>query len=279
MKTLSSFLIAIALLLQVVFTGAQGQVWQARHGMTSSAFQTQFSEFVDQGYRLTHVDGYGINNAPLYAAIWEKTSGPAWVAKHGLTDPQYQTQFDTLIKSGYRPTKVSGYTVSGSARYAAIWEKSSGPAWAARHGLTSAQYQSAFNTYISQGYRLKHISGYAVGTSARYAAIWEKSSGPAFAARHGLTVEKFQKEFDALVAKGYRLLLVDGYTVNGTNLYAGIWEKSTGPAWESRGELTPAQFQTAFNQFVKQGYKLVSVSGYGTTTARYAAIWSKKKSL
>jgi Bacterial tandem repeat domain 1 len=55
---------------------------------------------------------------------------------------------------------VSGYGVNGKDYYAAIWDKSSSPAWVARHGMTSAQYQAEFDKYVGQGYRLVQVSGY-----------------------------------------------------------------------------------------------------------------------
>src|SRR4051794_24670874 len=39
-------------------------------------------------------------------------------------------------------------------------------AWIGRHGLTSAQYQLAFNTYVGKGYRLIDVSGYEVSGQA-----------------------------------------------------------------------------------------------------------------
>jgi len=49
-----------------------------------------------------------------------------------------------------------------SANYAAIFEQRGGPAWEARHGLTSDQYQQTFNQLVGQGYRLVDVSGYEV---------------------------------------------------------------------------------------------------------------------
>jgi hypothetical protein len=72
------------------------------------------------------------------------------VARHGLSGAQYQAAFDQYVAQGYRLRCVSGYNVNGVTRYAALWDKSSGPAWVARHGLTAAQYQAAFDQYVAQ---------------------------------------------------------------------------------------------------------------------------------
>jgi Bacterial tandem repeat domain 1 len=67
-----------------------------------------------------------------------------------------------LVGQGYRLVNVSGYAVNGEDRYAAIWEKSNSPAWQARHGMTSSQYQATFDKLVGQGYRLVNVSGYSV---------------------------------------------------------------------------------------------------------------------
>ncbi|MBD2507404.1 hypothetical protein H6G91_09000 [Nostoc muscorum FACHB-395] len=236
--------------------------WEARHGLTSAQYQATFDKLVGEGYRLVDVSGYEVNGQGRYAAIWVKSGGPAWQARHGLTSAQYQATFDKLVGEGYRLVHVSGYAVNGQDRYAAIWEKSDGPAWQARHGLTSAQYQATFDKLVGEGYRLVDVSGYGVNGQDRYAAIWVKSGGPAWQARHGLTSAQYQATFDKLVGEGYRLVDVSGYDVNGQNRYAAIWEKSGGSAWQARHGLTSAQYQATFDKLVGEGYRLVDVSGY-----------------
>jgi CubicO group peptidase (beta-lactamase class C family) len=255
-------------------TLSYAQAWQARHGLTSAQYQSEFNNLVSQGYRLTYVSGYGVNNQERFAAIWEKKLGPAWVTHHGMTSAQYQAAFNQYVSQGYRLTLVNGYTVNDQDRYVAIWEKKTGPAWVAHHGMTSAQYQQAFNNYTSQGYRLSHVSGYAVNDQARYAAFWEKESGPAWVARHGMTSAQYQNEFDNYTGLGYRLTHVSAYDVNGTDYYAAIWEKTTGPAWVARHRLTSGQYQAEFTDRAIQGYRLKEVNGYAIgLSARYAAIW------
>ncbi len=206
--------------------------WQARHGMTSAQYQQTFDELVGQGYRLTWVSGYGhwglgYEDEPLYAAIWEKRSGPEWVARHGLTPEQYRQVFDELVGQGYRLTQVSVYSANLQEMYAAIWEKRSGPEWVARHGLTSEQYQQVSDELVGQGYRLTQVSGYRVSNSTlNYAAIWEKNDGREWVSRYDLTSAEYQQAFDELVGQGYRLTKVGGYDdVSNETIYAAIWGK------------------------------------------------------
>jgi hypothetical protein len=198
----------------------------------------------------------------LYAAIWEQREGPAWQARHGITAAQYQQIFNDLGAQGYRLIQISGYTVRGQDRFAAIWEQRGGPAWQARHDLTAAQYQQTFNELGTQGYRLTHIYGHTNGGADRYAAIWEQSDGPSWQARHGLTAEQYQQTLNELGSQGYRLIKVSGYGGDGMDRFAAIWEQRGGPAWQARHGLTASQYQETFDELGTQGYRLLCVSGY-----------------
>jgi hypothetical protein len=237
-----------------------GPTWVARHGLTSAAYQQEFDKLIAQGYRLKMVNGYPSGGQDLYAAIWEKRPGPAWVARHGLSADAYQQEFDKLVGQGYRLKRVSGYMVEDKDHYAAIWEKSYGPVWVARHGLTPAAYQQEFNKLIGQGYRLTHISGYGTMTQTYFAAIWEKSDGPGWIARHGLNAATYQKAFDEYTSKGFRLKQVSVYQFLGRDRYAAIWEKSAGTPWVARHGLTSDGYQREFDKLVGQGYRLTDVS-------------------
>jgi hypothetical protein len=197
-----------------------------------------------------------------FAAIWEKRSSPLWAARHGMTSSQYQTEYNNLEKQGYRLVDVSGYGVGGKDYYAAIWEKSSGPLRAARHGMTSAQYQTAYDDLKKQGYRLIVVSGYDVGGQDHYTAIWEKSSGPTRVARHGMSSAQYQDQFNKLTQQGYRLVWISGWGIGGTNHYAAIWEKSSGPTSVARHGLISDSYQETFDDLNKNGYRLTHISGY-----------------
>ncbi|MCA9840029.1 MAG: hypothetical protein KC422_24175 [Trueperaceae bacterium] len=248
----------------------------AYFGLSSSEYQKYFDLHVANGFRLIKVNGYELNGSARFAAVWEKTSGPAWVARHNMTSSSYQSYFNTFTSLGYRLQWVSGYTVNGTTYYAAIWDKASGGAWVARHGMSSSNYQSYFNTYTSLGYRLKMVNGYNVNGAIRFAAIWEKTSGSAWVARHNMTSSSYQSYFNTYASQGYRLVHVSGYHVNGTTYFAALWDKSTGPAWTARHGMSASSFQNYINSYANSGYKMSDVSGYSINgVAYYATLWEK----
>ena len=81
-------------------------------------------------------------------------------------------------------------------------------------------------------------------------------------ARHGLTPAEFQSTFDALSKQGYRLKTISGYVSGGKELYAALWIKEGGPAWYARAGLSAGDYQKAFDEYTKQGFRLTWVSAH-----------------
>ena len=253
--------------------------WIARHGLTSEQYQEAFNNYVGvHGMQLMCVSGYG-TTAPHYAALWVKTaSPPAWQARHGLTAAQYQTTFDQLVAQGYHPVLVNGYATTAGPHFACIFQQGATGAWAARHGLTAAQYQAAFDQFSHEGYALDWVSGYFDGSHDLYAAIWRKIPGvPAWKARHGLTSAEYQAFFNDVTGHGYKPVVVCGYSDGTHDRYAALFRQiAHAPAWQARHGLSSAQYQTTFDQLVGQGYRLEQVNGYSVAGQdHFAAIWTK----
>jgi len=253
------------------FTG--GARWVARHGLSSAAYQNEFTKWVGAGYRLTYVSGYSVNNQDFYAATWELSSGPGWFARHAMTAAQYQTEMNNQVANGLHPVLVNGYTVNGVDLYAAIWEGGPVNAWIARHGMTAAQYQTEFNNQAANGYRLIHVSGYG-GSTETFAAIWQQNSGPAWFARHAMTSADYQTEFNNRIALGYHLVLVGGYPVPGDVHYVAIWEQGSVEPWAAYHAMSATTYQQKIDDLRYQGYRPIMVSGYNANgSPQFAALW------
>src|SRR5215469_7604729 len=208
--------------------------WIARHGLTAQEYQEAFNDYVgNHGMQLMDVSGYG-TSTPQYAAFWVKTaSPPAWQARHGLTAADYQSTFNQLTAEGYHPVLVNGYATAAGPRFACIFQQGATGPWVARHGLTAAQYQAAFDQFTGEGYVLDWVSGYFDGSQDLYAAIWRKIPGaPAWQARHGMTAADYQAFFDQVTAQGYKPVVVCGYGDGVQARYAAIFRQISGaPAW------------------------------------------------
>ena len=58
--------------------------------------------------------------------------------------------------------------------------------------------------------------------------------------------------------------------------YGGIFVRTDGRNWFSKGDLTSAELLKAESDADKQGYRLLSVSGYlSGQESRFSAVWSQ----
>lgn len=211
-----------------------------------------------------------------YSSIWEPLDGVAWQARHGISAADYQQTFTELATQGYRLVDVDVHSGKGSPRFSGVWRKEGGPAWEARHGLNSDQYQHTFDDLTFRGFRPICVSGYAEGGQARYAAVWSKEGGPAWIARHGLDANQYQSLFGTLPSQGFRPWRINAYTVAGQDRFATIWRQTGGGEWLARHGLTPEEYQRLFDELVPQGWRLIDVSGYGSNGQdRYACLWER----
>lgn len=148
-------------------------------------------------------------------------------------------------------------------------------AWQSRHNLTPAAYQTAFEDFHKQGYRVTSISGYTRNGQEFYEALWVKVSGPAMVARHAMNSQSYQTNFDEWYNKGYRITALSGFALNGQPRFAAIWEKKPG-TWAGRHNLSADAYQNAYDDFGRKGYKLRQVCGYVINGKEYfAATWDK----
>jgi len=200
--------------------------WYMRYGMSAAQYQQEFTARVNAGWRLVLVNGYQFGGVDYYAAIWDLAPSGPWIARHGMTPAQYQTEFNTQVANGYRLTHVSGYTRGAQQLYAAIWVKDNGPAFYARHGLTAAEYNAAFAYIVPQGYAPTLLDAWDTSVGTLFAGIWEQGAQYAWYQRYGMSASEFQLVFDVLNAVGYRPVQVTGYTnYGGSALYSCLWLK------------------------------------------------------
>jgi CubicO group peptidase (beta-lactamase class C family) len=269
-KTLVAFWLFFA-------TGSMFGQWAARHGMTPAQYQKEFNNLTEKGYRVTSLSGYTKGGQELYAAIWNKVSGPAWAARHGMSAADYQVDFNDKSGKGYRLVCLSGFAVGNQAKFAAVWDKRAGGAWTAKHNMTAAQYQKAFDDYNKEGYTLQQVSGYVVNGVEYFAAFWEKKAGGAWVAKHNMTAAQYQDAFTDLTNKGYTLKNVSGYEKGGTDLYAAIWEKVSSPLWAARHGIKGSNYQNVFDNMYYQGYVPVFVNAFAADgSEKFNAIWQNK---
>jgi CubicO group peptidase (beta-lactamase class C family) len=200
----------------VAINDGTSPAWVARHNLTSQAYQQEFDKWTGMGYRLLCFTGYARGNSTNLAAVWVKDGANVdWIAHHDQSSQQYQQTFDALTKKGYRPIYLAGYPVGKSYALASIFVADKVTDWAARHDLASEQYQTEFDIWDKKGYRPITLTAYPTPNGTRFAVVFQLDKATSWSARHHMTANDYQKEFDKQASLGFRPGQVVGYPWQG----------------------------------------------------------------
>lgn len=259
--------------------------WEMQHNLTVTEFEKASKEFAEKGYRVTQVSAaqVGKEKELRFLAVWEKhTDNLTWEARHDLTAKQYEKLAAELKEKGFHAIELCGYEADGEARFAAIWAKEpkGGPEREVRHALTSDDYRTLYTALSNKGYRPLRVSGYQVGKETRYATIWEKEpkGAPQWSTRRDLTADQYQEVFDDQLKGGSRVVHLAGYTIDGEQRFAGVWEKSPAPAaWQVRHRIDIKSFETQSAGFKSQSLRPVCVSVHAVNgQPQFVGMWLRE---
>jgi murein DD-endopeptidase MepM/ murein hydrolase activator NlpD len=259
---------------------AEGAPFRARHGLTTAQFELQMLIWAREGWRPKTLDGATINNAAIFAGIWEpyNPADPAqkWTADLEMTAAELQTMHDTLSPKGYYPVSISGYEVANQARFGVIWHYDPQRVYYWRAQLTSEEYQELFDqlarcdsTRSAAGapgsagaacrWRLVDVDGYLDAGTNMFFALWYLEDG-AYAARHGMTRHQLDYEYQAT---GFEPRKVAPYPLPGGGAaFAEIWHWLPKEIHFTFSHLDSAAYQELFDRKLKQGYTLLDIAAY-----------------
>lgn len=212
-----------ATFMNAIFNQSTVPTWTAAHDLDSTQFQDYFDAEVAAGRRMTHVDSYIRAGTMRFAAIFVQQAGTAWIAYHGISQAQHQSNFNSLTSQGFFPKVISVVEIGGANRYTAFYNQDPVGSLVALAGLTSAQYQTEFNNQAAAGRKLVYLNGYTSGGTNRFSAIWTGVGPSAWVAHHDLSSSQFQTAFDNWTGQGLITRIVTGYERNNVANFAGMW--------------------------------------------------------
>jgi hypothetical protein len=197
--------------------------WIELQGMDSNSYQTNFISYFLQGYHPISVSGYQDSGAVRFAAIWVKDSA-LYDGRHNINSGDYQTFANGEIVKSYQPMCVDGYANGTADNYIAIWANEGPASWIARHGTTSSDYQTDFNSYSTQGYLVTDLSAYEVNGVTKYAYIMKNDgTNPSFYGRHDYDPAPFYSDAVTRIQNDNMPTVLEPYTISGARKFGGIW--------------------------------------------------------
>ncbi len=248
--------------------------------LTADEFQNVFNDQAQKGYGPVMISATGSSSDPRFAAVFQPQA-PIPLTRHRLHSGQ-DTDLNT-IQGMNKKAKDDGlilhwaavYGDSGDPRYAAIWMPNTARAvWNADGVLeTGSQYQSRFNAETSGWCRPAHVT--LNGDNHYFSMFVHNEIGP-WVARHGMTSDDYQNEFNTWTPKGYFPICVQGGGGSSTR-YAALFVKQEDPLpqqFNATGSAANVAIDNVIHQAMKDspvwnaslaivhGKKLVYARGY-----------------
>ena len=197
----------------------------ARHKLSLAQLNDLRKDLVEkQGYRLSFVDSYPDNGNILFSCIFVKDGGARTVVTPELKVAEHEARLDEMKKGGWVPVQVSSVFKSDLRFITTLYEKRNVGGWLMKSALTAQEYDALFNGKETKGMELVHLNAYTHNGSPRYAAIWhEKTPYTSLSAKHKLSAEEYQRQFDDHTGKGFLTRIVTGYELNNKMAFEGVW--------------------------------------------------------
>ncbi|KAI9869219.1 MAG: hypothetical protein M1813_000007 [Trichoglossum hirsutum] len=257
-----------------VWVKRSGPAWVAVHGVDSTGYQAFFNTWSGKGYTLDLVSATGNAENAIFAATFVDVNDGPWFARHGMVaGPEANVGTFQYQNAQARSNKMAlhSFAIYGSLsdrRYAAVWHSNPGYVkWHIHLSDTASGYQKSFNAETSlPWYRPAYVT---LSSDQTYCSMFKDDMVGAWVARHGMTSDEYQAEFDKQVAGGLYPINVQGGGSGGNTRYAAIFAGNDIPLsrqWTVTGAAVPAL--SGFDQALKTFMQANAVRAAQLTIAK-----------
>lgn len=155
-----------------IFEMRSGPGFAAFHGLSDTDYSTRFSDLANSGFVAVNISTVEVAGQLRWTGLFEQVNVNGWTAET-VPAANYQNTFDSNVNAGRIPIYVQGFSTAGGPYITGIWVDPIGGNTAAVHGLSSASYQTAFDSNLATGRLTRAVSGYDNGGGNDvFAAVW-----------------------------------------------------------------------------------------------------------
>ncbi len=241
-----------------------------------ASYQTVFNRMTAVGYRLVWFDGYEVDGATYVNAIFRPTGGLGWIARHGMSLADLNTEITKYRNEGIQPVNLASYMNGSTVQYALCGVYQDGPDWQAYGGRSAAVHQSLFNSYTGLGYSSLNISIVSPGNTPQFSGLYVKQNIGGFVAASWLTPADYQQQWNDNYDAGRYLFYLSACQHNGAPIFSAIFASSPGGSGGTVGRhhLDLPGIQSNLIKWTDQGLITRCIAGYERNgVANFGAGW------
>lgn len=154
-----------------VFDTRPGESFSAFHGLSNEEYEDRFDDLVTDGLIPTNVSTVEVGGQLFWTGLWEDVAVDGW-SIHSVPVADYQDIFNDNVDDGRLPIYVHGFSTGNGPLLTAIFIDPIGGNWAAVHGFSDSEYQTAWEANTGAARWTKAVTGYDEGGAVSFAAVW-----------------------------------------------------------------------------------------------------------
>lgn len=159
----------------VIFQKNRPGRFLARHGLTSEQHEAELERAKKAGLNPVCVSVVSVQGQRRYTVLYRSETIGRWQVRSRVQERDYQALFDESRADGRSPVYLQAYVHDGQALLSTIFASEGGGAFRARHGLSSTDFQQAWEAATRAGFGTQVVTSFdGAGSSHRFAAVWRE---------------------------------------------------------------------------------------------------------
>ena len=239
-----------------VWVQRQGPAAVAVHGLTGGQYQSRFDQLTAQGFSPILLSATGAGENATFTALFEQGVPEPGFARHNLrwdpeSDPNTITHENRrAFEQGFVPRGFAVYGTTQAPQFGGVWIRNDANLRWSWWWADAGTYQLFFDALVRGEMRPAWVGE---ATDGRILALFRDDQIGQWSARHGLTAEQYQAEFNLQTARGLMPIVVQAGGAGAGTRYAAIFATTDTPvprAWSVTGQ--PAAAVADLDAVVRQ---------------------------
>lgn len=200
--------------------------WRSTHLRSEADYQAYINADEKDHYDPIQIESSLEGGNIRYSVTSVKSKPGGWRARHGLSSSQHIEVRNKARTDGLVPASISVVSVAGIRFYTVLYNNDDIGDWRIESEVPENGYQQVYNSQAAAGRRPIYLNAYMHSGQPFISAIFASKPGTSHIARHGLSGDQYQAEYNQNATSTRRTRAVTSFdNAQQEHRYAAVWAK------------------------------------------------------
>lgn len=230
-----------------------------RRGLTTLAFDQEWRDLSDAGYRLKDIEVWKDGNGSLrWDGVFTEGSG-AYALWSNFSTTDFDAKWREMTAEGKHLIDVETYEVNGTRLWVGVFEEATGNS-ALWTNFSTEDFGTKWQEMSDVGYRLIDLETYLINGDRKWVGAFVEGSG-GYAMYRNYNGTDFSAKRTELKNQGFKLIDIETYLSGNNRLWAGVWRVDTDQEYLNRN-ISFCEFLDKDSTWRAAGYILADFEVY-----------------